>query len=154
MADRNETSSVRTPRALETRDAEVRPTSWKPPSVLPDPTPQEGYAYRWIRTSTLGQIDNPNVSGKFREGWVPVRAEDHPEIMILQDQGSRFQGNIEIGGLLLCKIPKEVMAQRAAYYDEMARRQLESVDQSFMRENDSRMPLFRERSSRTTFGRG
>jgi hypothetical protein len=99
-------------------------------------------------------VDNPNVSGKFREGWVPVRAEDHPEITIMHDHNSRFKGNIEIGGLLLCKIPKEIMDQRAAYHDELARRQLESVDQNFLRENDPRMPLFKERSSRTTFGRG
>jgi len=155
MADRTlESSEIRRPRTLETRDAETRPTTWKPPSILPDPIPQPGFVYRWVRTATLGQVDNPNVSGKFREGWVPVRAEDHPEITIMHDHNSRFKGNIEIGGLLLCKIPKEIMDQRAAYHDELARRQLESVDQNFLRENDPRMPLFKERSSRTTFGRG
>ncbi len=155
MAERITSSQLsRAPRETETREAQTRNQTWKPPSILPDPTPEPGYAYRWIRTATLGQSDNPNVSSKMREGWVPVRAEDHPELMLMADANSRFKGNIEVGGLLLCKIPTEVAKQRDAYYSEMASRQMESVDNNFMRENDPRMPLFKERSSRTTFGSG
>lgn len=145
----------RTPRELDTREADMRPQAWKPPSILPDPKPEPGYVYRWVRTSMVGQSDNTNVSTKLREGYVPVRAEDHPELMISADQNGRFPGNVEVGGLLLCKIPEEVARQRNAYYSNMAKAQMESVDNNFMRENDPRMPLLRpERSSRVSFGRG
>jgi hypothetical protein len=145
----------RTPRDLETRETEFRPTSWKPPSILPDPKPEPGYVFRYIRTSMMNSADNANVSKQLREGFVPVRAEDHPELMLHADPNSRFKGNVEIGGLLLCKIPEHMAQQRAAYYGNMAQQQMESVDNNLMRENDPRMPLLKpERSSRTTFGRG
>ena len=145
----------RTPRDLETRETEFRPTSWKPPSILPDPKPEPGYVFRWIRTSMMNNADNTNVSKQLREGYVPVRAEDHPELMLHSDPNSRFKGNVEVGGLLLCKIPENMAKQREAYYGNMAQQQMESVDNNYMRENDPRMPLLQpERSSRTTFGRG
>ena len=145
----------RTPRDLETRDQEYRPTSWKPPSILPDPKPEPGYVYRWVRTSMMNNADNTNVSKQLREGYVPVRAEDHPELMLYSNQDGRFKGNVEVGGLLLCKIPEHMAKQREAYYRNMAQQQMESVDNNLMRENDPRMPLLKpERSSRTTFGRG
>jgi len=94
------------------------------------------------------------VSQKFREGWIPVKAEDHLELEVMSDVGSRFDGNIEVGGLLLCKAPEAEMQQRQEYFERMAENQMESVDNSFMRENDPRMPVLKpERSSRTTFGR-
>ena len=145
----------RTPRDLETRDHEYRPTSWKPPSILPDPKPEPGYVYRWVRPSMMNNADNTNVSKQLREGYVPVRAEDHPELMLYSNQDGRFKGNVEVGGLLLCKIPEHMAKQREAYYGNMAQQQMESVDNNLMRENDPRMPLLKpERSSRTTFGRG
>jgi hypothetical protein len=145
----------RTPRDLETREQQARPTTWRPPSIPPDPKPEPGYVYRWVRTSMMNSADNTNVSKQLREGYVPVRAEDHPELMLAADDNGRFKGNIEVGGLLLCKIPEEIVRQRAAYYGNVAQQQMDSVDNNLMRENDPRMPLLRpERTSRTTFGRG
>jgi hypothetical protein len=147
----------RTPRSQETRVEDVRPQddSWVPSSILPVPDPQDGWVFRWIRTSIMGQSDNPNVSKKFRDGWVPVKVEDHPELKTLSDINSQFKGNIEQGGLLLCKAPKEKMDARNAHYQEIAKQQMESVDSNYMRENDPRMPLLRpEKSTRTTFGKG
>lgn len=146
----------RTKRDAESRETENRPTdSWKPASVLPVPEAQDGWVFRWVRTSTLGQSDNTNVSQKFREGWIPVKSEDHPELQVMSDINSRFDGNIEVGGLLLCKAPADQMEQRNAYYQQVAEGQMESVDNSFLRENDPRMPVLNpERSTRTTFGRG
>jgi hypothetical protein len=92
----------RDPRTLETRDTSERKVTWKRANALPDPDPQEGVEFRWIRTSTLGQNDNTNVSSKFREGWEPVKLEDHPELKVLPDVDSKFKGNVEVGGLLLC----------------------------------------------------
>lgn len=147
MAERN-------PRELDTRARSERPKQWMPPTLLPDPTPEEGYVYRWIRVSTLGTNDPGNVSGKLREGWEPVKASDHPEIQLMGGGESRFPGSIEIGGLLLCKTPAELVQQRNGYYQRQAEGQMQSVDNSYMRESDARMPLFRERKSEVSFGRG
>jgi len=145
----------RTKRDAESREVEQRPSdSWIPASVLPNPAPQEGWVFRWVRTSTLGHADNTNVSQKFREGWVPVKAEDHPELEVMSDIDSRFKGNIEIGGLLLCKAPEAKVKQRQEYFERMAASQMESVDNNFLKQNDPRMPVLNpERSTRTTFGR-
>lgn len=141
----------RASRDSQTREANKAPASWKPPSILPDPTPEPGYIYRWVRTSMAGAADKTNASRQFREGYVPVRAEDHPELMLEAND----KGNVEIGGLLLCKIPEEMAKQRATYYENLANKQMESVDNNFMRENDPRMPLLRpERSSKVSFGAG
>lgn len=142
-------------RDLSTRDKVERPRSWAPPTLLPDPAPEPGYTYRWIRVSTLGQADPRNVSSKIREGWEPVRAADHPEIsMYLDNDNARFRDNVVVGGLLLCKTPTEMVDQRNAYYQQQAEAQIRSVDNHFMRENDPRMPLFSERKTTVSFGRG
>ena len=144
----------RTPRDLDTRSQAERPKAWMPPQTLPDPNPEPGYAFRWIRVSTLGNSDPSNVSSKLREGWEPVKASDHPEVHVSASGSGRFPDSIEIGGLLLCKTPQEFVQQRDAYYQRQAEGQMQSVDSSFMRENDPRMPLFRERKSEVKFGRG
>ncbi|MCW3977873.1 MAG: hypothetical protein NWE77_08070 [Candidatus Bathyarchaeota archaeon] len=146
----------RTPRSSESREKRQRPSdSYVPASVLPIPEPKDGWVYRWVRTSSLGNADNTNVSQKFRDGWEPVLASDHPELEVMSDIGSRFEGNIEIGGLLLCKAPEEQMKKREEYYQQMASQQIDSVDNNFLRENDPRMPLLNpERRTRTQFGRG
>lgn len=141
-------------REIENRDASKREQTWTPPQLLPTPAPIPGWVFRWIRTSVMGQNDPTNASAKFREGWVPVKADDHPELMHMADQNSRFKGNIEVGGLLLCKAPAEMMKQRDAYYAKQAQAQMDAVDNNFMRTEDSRMPLFNERRSTTSFGRG
>jgi hypothetical protein len=125
-----------------------------PPQALPEPRPEEGYTFRWIRTSLLGAVDPTNASAKFREGWEPCKADDHPEMLLTADPNTRFKGNIEIGGLLLCKAPVELMDQRRAYYAKMSDSQIQAVDNNFMRTNDARMPLFAEKKSSVTFGRG
>ena len=91
---------------------------------------------------------------RYREGWEPCLAEDHPELMIMSDRDTDFEGNIVIGGLMLCKCSAELMQSRNEYYQGLARQQARSVDENYMRENDPRMPLFSERKSSVTFGRG
>jgi len=141
-------------RELENREVSQRKQSWTPPQTLPSPKPQPGYVFRWIRTSMMGTADPTNTSAKLREGWEPVKAEDHPEMMLQADPNSRFKGNIEIGGLLLCKASEDLMKQREDYYAKQAQAQIESVDNSFMRTNDARMPLFNEKRSGVSFGKG
>jgi hypothetical protein len=68
--------------------------------------------------------------------------------------GSRYPDSIEIGGLLLCKIPSEFMDQRRDFYSQQADGQMSAVDNNFMRESDPRMPMFKDRQTKVTFGRG
>ena len=139
----------RTPRDLTSREKTTRPV-YVPPSALPDPTPEPGYVYRWVMTHILGQADPTNVSKKMREGWEPVKAADHPELML----PASANGNVEIGGLMLCKMPVELARSRDEYYQAQAKAQMESVDNHFMRNNDPRMPLFSDRKSSSTRGQG
>lgn len=144
----------RIPREVDTRQQEERPKQWQAPELLPEPDKQPGFAYRWIRVSMLNSADPRNLSGKLREGWEPVRAEEQPKFKLLVDPDSRFKDNIEIGGLLLCKTPQELVDQRTAYYDNQTQSQTDAVDNNLMRQNDPRMPLFNERKSSTSFGKG
>lgn len=149
----------RTPREIETRERTERPKQWQPPQTLPTPKDSPGWVYRWIRTSIVGQGDPTNVSQKFREGWEPVKLADHPELMLMASAKPEHKDLVEVGGLILCKCPRETMEQRDEYYRRQSQSQIEAVDNNFMRENDPRMPMDAlgkaiERKSQTSFGRG
>ena len=144
----------RKPREIESREISERPKQWMPPELLPEPDKQPGYSYRWIRVSTLNNADPRNLSAKLREGWEPVPLEEQPKFQLLVDPASRFKDNIEIGGLLLCKTPSEFVQQRNEFYSKQTQAQTEAVDNNLMRQSDPRMPLFNERKSTTTFGKG
>ena len=144
----------RVSREVENREFSERPKQWMPAELLPEPDKEAGFAYRWIRVSTLNNADPRNLSAKLREGWEPVRIEEQPKFQLLVDPNSRYKDNIEIGGLLLCKTPIEFVEQRNAHYQKQTQAQTESVDNSFMRQSDARMPLFNERKSTTSFGKG
>ena len=131
-----------------------RPQQWMPAELLPEPDKQPGYAYRWIRVSTLNAADPRNISGKLREGWEPVGVEEQPKFQLMVDPSSRYKDNIEIGGLLLCKTPIEFVGQRDAHFAKQAQAQMDAVDNTMMRQSDPRMPMFKERKSSTSFGKG
>ena len=150
----SENTQTRKSREAETRAVFTRPEAWRPPETLPSPDNRPGWTHRWIRLSTNGQEDPGNISSKLREGYEPCKAEDYPEMMLHATTEGRFKGNIEVGGLMLCRIPSEFLEQRAAYYANMNKNQMESVDNNFMRDSDPRMPLFSERNSKVTFGSG
>ena len=122
-----------------------------PPSNLPDPTPDPDYTFRWVATHVLGQPLANNVSLQMRDGYEPVKAVDHPELALF---GNNANGNVEIGGLMLCKAPKERIEARSEYYNKQAQNQMDSVDNHFMRNSDPRMPLFADRKSTTSRGTG
>lgn len=149
MAEQN-----REKRDMVTREETLRPKKWQPPQLLPDPEPEEGYAFRWIRLSTLGNADPVNISSKLREGWEPVTAASQPKLRLMSSPNSRFPDGVEVGGLLLCKTPVEFTRDRDAYYRQQADSQMTAVDGNFMRESDPRMPVFSERKSKVTFGKG
>jgi hypothetical protein len=141
-------------RELETRAVQERPKQWMLPEMLPEPDKQAGYNYRWIRVSTLNAADPRNLSAKLREGWEPVMLEEQPKFRLLADPNSRYRDNVEIGGLLLCKTPSEFVEQRSKHFANQTKSQTDAVDNSFMRQSDARMPLFQERKSSSSFGKG
>lgn len=150
-------SDNRTPRTNETREADENVEAWVNPGLLPDPPQREGWVYRWVRTSTLGLADPTNVSSRFREGWQPVPMEEwmEMELGLMQDHRTQFPDNLEVGGLLLCKMPKERSEQRQRHFERVAANQIVASDNNFMRDADPRMPLLKpDRSSTTTFGSG
>ena len=137
---------------------ETRKKQWMPPSSLDAPPAPKGFKHRWIRTETMGQDDTGNVSKKLREGWEFVRAEeiknqigehDYPVI-----SAGKYQGLIGVGGLVLARIPEEVVEQRKDYFNNKTRTQIEAVDNDILREQRPEMPINIDRQSRVTFGGG
>ena len=151
----NSKQNTRTPRSIEKREQEVRKENWTPPNLLPDPLPKDGWSFKWIRVNTQGQEDPMNYSKTLREGWSPVPVEECPEMEhLVLDPNPRFKGNVEVGGLLLCRMPENMARQRNEHYVNQSRDSMESVDRSLMRESNPRMPINSpERNSRVTFGK-
>jgi hypothetical protein len=141
-------------REITNRTTQERPKQWQQAELLPEPDKAPGFAYRWIRVSTLNNADPRNLSAKLREGWEVVNVEEQPKFQLLVDPNSRFKDSIEIGGLLLCKTPSEFVDQRKKHFNDMTRAQEEAVDNNLMRQSDARMPIFNERKSTTSFGKG
>ena len=141
-------------REITNRTSQERPKQWQQAELLPEPDKAPGFAYRWIRVSTLNNADPRNLSAKLREGWEVVSVEEQPKFKLLVDPNSRFKDNIEIGGLLLCKAPEEFVEQRSKFYANQTQAQTEAVDNNLMRQSDPRMPLFKERKSSHSFGKG
>ena len=141
-------------RELDNRTQAERPKQWQPASLLPEPDKEPGFAYRWIRVSSMNAADPRNLSKALQEGWEAVRAEEQPGLALLIDQNSRYKDNIEVGGLLLCKTPIEFKEQRDAHFQRQTDSQMRAVDNTLMRQSDARMPIFSERKSTTTFGKG
>ena len=141
-------------RELDTRDDTQRTKQWSPPSLLPEFSKKPGWAYRWVRITLANEADARNASSKMREGWEPVKHSEHPEIKLTSNPNSQFKDSVEVGGLILCKMPQEMVDQRNAYYKQKADGQAQAVDNSFMKENDPRMPLFSDKKSTKSFGKG
>ena len=141
-------------RELDSRSKTMRTATWAPPELLPTPNPEPGFAFRWVRVSTLNSADPLNISAKRREGWEPVKASEHPELHFHIEDENNSKDVVVIGGLMLCKTPVELVQQRNAYYQKQANDQMNAVDNNLMRQSDPRMPLFNERKSTTSFGSG
>ena len=144
--------STRTPRAVETRDTAQRPTTWSPGAILPEIPPQDGWAFRWVRTASRGLKDDINFEKRTIEGWEPVNVSEFPEIGAkLKIKSS--EGHIERGGLILCKMPQELVDQRNAYYQNRTVAEMEGAEQNYMRDSDERMRKVSENRRKVVFGR-
>jgi hypothetical protein len=150
---------VRASRSSDTRAKDDRPKVWKMPSALELPdeaielAESQGLTYRWIRESILGQDDKTNVSKRFREGFEPVRPDELPGFHDLPtvDDG-RHAGVIGVGGLILCKIDKNIADQRNDFFEQQTQNQMTAVENDLMREENPAMPISSRMSSKVTFG--
>jgi len=149
----NETTN-RTSRNAENRGNDSRPVTWQPPSMLETPTPPDGFKYRWIRTEMLGQEDRTNVTKKLREGYELVKPDEiDARFQLPTMMEGIHKGYIGVGGLVLCKIPVEIVEQRNAYYAQRTADQQAAIDNDLMKNSHSAMPISKpEHSSRATFG--
>lgn len=146
----------RATRSTATRVKEERRKPWAPPSRLDAPPAPEGYEHRWIRAEVNGHQDKQNVYSKLREGYELVRLEELPEeyqAMLPTLDDGKHAGVVSVGGLMLARIPKETLKERAEYFRRKAQEQLTAVDNEMMRENahSSMRIQSPERTSRTTF---
>ena len=147
-----ENEKIKTSRASQTRDKVKKPTTWTPPSSLDAPPAPDGFRHRWIRVEVLGFDDTKNMSGKLREGWELVRADEYPD----QDYPSlvtgKYSGVIGVGGLVLARIPEEIAQQREAYYRDQTKSRDDAVNNDILKEQHPSMPINQERQTRVTFG--
>ena len=149
----------RVPRDSEARSNSERPKAWKMPSALELPeeaveiAKSQGIVYRWVRESVAGQDDKTNVSKRFREGFEPVRPDELPGFHDLPtvDDG-RHAGVIGVGGLILCKIDKNIADQRNDFFEQQTQNQMTAVENDLMREENPSMPISSKMSSKVTFG--
>ena len=139
-------------RESENRSKRERPKVWTPPSQLDAPPAPEGFKHRWIRAEAVGQLDQKNVSARLREGWEFVRADEYPEMEWPAIDSGRYAGVIAVGGLMLARIPNEIVEQRKEYFAKITQDKDDAVANDPLRDQHPSMPISKERSSRVTFG--
>ena len=142
----------RTPRASQTREKESKPKVWTPPSALDAPPAPNGFRHRWVRAESLGFQDTKNITGRLRQGYELVRADEYPDSDYPIVEDGKYAGVIGVGGLVLTRVPEEVAKQRQAYYAKQSQEQVEALDNDLMKEQHSSMPINIDRQTRVTFG--
>ena len=148
----------RTSRESEKKVSKEAKKLWTPPSSLDAPPAPNGYAHRWIRTNVQGFEDTANVSKKMREGWEfvkvdQVRNEIGDNSYPFYTEG-KYEGCIGIGGLVLARIPNEILESRAEYFKRLTQDRMNAVDNDLMKEQHPDMPINIDRQSKVTFGGG
>lgn len=132
--------AARSARDSESRENAERVQQWRPGSALDAPEPPLGYKHRWIRESVMEYDDKTNVHKKRQEGWELVRAEEYPDYVGPVIDEGRNAGTIGVGGLILARIPIELVEQRNNHFNTVAQNQMDAVDRDWMRENNALMP--------------
>ena len=143
---------IKTSRASQSRAKTAEKTTWTPPSSLDAPPAPDGFHHRWIRAETMGFDDTKNMSGKIRSGYELVRADEYPGSEYPTVQDGKYKGVIGVGGLLLARIPLEVVKSREAYFNSMTQDADTAIERDLMKEQHPGMPINAERQSRVTFG--
>ena len=143
---------MKSSRASQSRTKEVKKTTWTPPSSLDAPPAPDGFKHRWLRAEVLGFDDTKNMSGHLRSGFELVRAEEYPNSEYPVIKEGKYQGMIGVGGLLLGRIPNEVVEARKEYFAKMTQEKTDAIEKDLMKEEHPSMPINSERQTRVTFG--
>ena len=146
------TDKIKTSRASQSRVKTMKKTTWTPPSSLDAPPAPDGYHHRWIRAESMGFDDTKNMSGKIRSGYELVRADEYPETDYPTVQDGKYKGVIGVGGLLLARIPEEIVESRKEYFARQTKDKSDAIDNDLMKEQHPSMPINNERQTRVTFG--
>ena len=143
---------IKTSRASQTREKTSQKKVWTPPSSLDAPPAPDGFHHRWIRAESMGFDDTKNMSGKLRSGYELVRADEYPgsEYPVMTE--GKYKGVIGVGGLLLARIPVEIVKSRDEYFKKITQDKDIAIEQDLMKEQHPSMPLNAERQTRVTFG--
>jgi len=149
MSNENE---KRTSRASQTRVKEERKKVWTPPSSLDAPPAPDGYKHRWLRAESMGFDDTSNMSAKLRSGYELVRADQYPDANYPTVQDGKYKGVIGVGGLLLARIPEEIVESRKEYFARQTKDKSDAIDNDLMKEQHPSMPINNDRQTRVTFG--
>ena len=143
---------IKTSRASQTRAKTEKPKVWTPPSSLDAPPAPDGYHHRWIRAESMGFDDTKNMAGKLRSGYELVRADEYPESNYPVISDGKYKGVIGVGGLLLARIPVEIVKARDEYFGKITQDKNKAIEQDLMKEQHPSMPINAERQTRVTFG--
>ena len=147
----NKMNENKTPRAAQTREKTTRRKPWAPPSSLDAPPAPDGFKHRWIRAEVMGVDDNKNLSARLREGFELVRADGDTQYPTIQE--GKYKGVIGVGGLLLAKIPVEIVEERMEYFAQQTQDKETAISNDLLKEEHPSMPISKpDRQSRVTFG--
>jgi hypothetical protein len=142
----------KTPRASQTREKESQKKVWSPPSSLDAPPAPTGFQHRWLRAESLGFNDTKNIQGRLRSGYELVRSDEYPDSAYPVVEDGKYKGVIGVGGLLLARVPDEIVKQRGDFYAKQHNDKVEALDKDLLKEEHQSMPINIERQSRVTFG--
>jgi hypothetical protein len=143
----------RSGRQAGSRAATARKRLWVRPSNLDAPPAPAGFAHRWVSVENRGQANATNASKRFREGFEPVRAEEYPTFAAPTVEDGKFKGVIGVGGLILCRIPQEIVDDRNEQIQGRIEEAAGEIDEQLERDiSDPHLPLTREREHVTTVG--
>jgi hypothetical protein len=142
----------KTSRASQTREKESHKKVWTPPSSLDAPPAPTGFQHRWIRAESLGFNDSKNIQGRLRSGYELVRSDEYPDSDYPVVEDGKYKGVIGVGGLLLARVPDEIVKQRGEYYAKQHNDKVEALDKDLLKEQHQSMPIDIDRQSRVTFG--
>ena len=142
----------RTSRASQTREKTTQKKVWTPPSSLDAPPAPDGYHHRWIRAESMGFDDTKNMAGRIRSGYELVRGDTYPGSEYPVVTEGKYKGVIGVGGLLLARIPEEIVKARDEYFRKITQDKDDAIESDLMKEQHPGMPINAERQTRVTFG--
>lgn len=114
-----------------------------------------GFALKWVRISVRGEEDTKNIGVRLNEGWEFVTEEECPD-MARNFKGldhGRLSGCIIRGDVALAKMPHDLRDDKIFRAAERTRMLNEAVNNSLMRDNDSRAPITNASKSRARTGK-